>query len=178
MIDIKVGDKVKSKDVIEIFGCSIPEDLIFTVDSLDEYLISLGFFDGSSYIKFKVSRELFYRHFKKYEEPKPEPKIETKVSPDWINWIMDNSEFEVSTIFDKCTLVSCKLPNGFIIVERSACVDPNNYDESIGTEICMRRIRDKVWELEGYMLQDKVHRHKQNGCSDSCCCCEDTEWFK
>jgi len=62
----------------------------------------------------------------------------------------------VSTILGKCTVVTAELPNGFILVEDSACVDPANYNEEIGKEICMQRIRNKVWELEGYKLQSKV----------------------
>lgn len=67
--------------------------------------------------------------------------------------IIDNSEIEVQTILDKCAIVTCQLPNGFIIVESSACVDPANYDENLGAQICMERIVNKVWELEGYVLQ-------------------------
>nr|WP_254786645.1 Gp49 family protein [Cytobacillus oceanisediminis] len=70
--------------------------------------------------------------------------------------IIDNSIVEVQTIFDKCTVVSCQLPNGFIIVESSACVDPANYDVKLGAQICMERITNKIWELEGYRLQDEL----------------------
>lgn len=70
--------------------------------------------------------------------------------------IFVNSKFDVKTIFDKCTVVSCQLPNGFIIVESSACVDPVNYDEKMGYEICRERIINKIWELEGYNLQSKL----------------------
>jgi len=70
--------------------------------------------------------------------------------------IYTNSKFDVKTIFGKCTVVSCQLPNGFIIVESSACVDPANYDEKMGWEICSQRIINKIWELEGYKLQSEV----------------------
>lgn len=70
--------------------------------------------------------------------------------------IMDQSTIEVQTVLGKCTVVTCQLPNGFIIVESSACVDPANYDENLGAEICLKRIENKVWELEGYKLQDSV----------------------
>ncbi|MEK3819679.1 Gp49 family protein [Cytobacillus sp. FSL W8-0315] len=79
-----------------------------------------------------------------------------KVTQEHIQKIMDNSEFEISTAFDKCTVVSCKLPSGFVITESSACVDPANYDIKLGAEICTKRIVDKVWELEGYKLQHSM----------------------
>lgn len=50
-----------------------------------------------------------------------------------------------------------QLPNGFILTESSACVDPANFDEQIGYEICMNRIENKIWEMEGYALQQRVY---------------------
>lgn len=74
-----------------------------------------------------------------------------------IRAIMNESEFEVFTAFGKCTIVICKLPNGFILTESSACVDPVNYDEEMGEQICKERIENKLWELEGYLLQTDVY---------------------
>ncbi|MDH6373523.1 hypothetical protein M2444_005355 [Paenibacillus sp. PastF-3] len=67
--------------------------------------------------------------------------------------IYENSEIKVSKEFGKTTVVSCKLPNGFVIVESSSCVDPINFDAAMGMEICKQRIVNKIWELEGYKLQ-------------------------
>lgn len=60
----------------------------------------------------------------------------------------------------KTTIVSCVLVNGFIITESSACVDPKNYSKEIGTEICMEKIKDKIWFLLGFMLQSGVYGFK------------------
>ena len=38
-------------------------------------------------------------------------------------------------------------------VESSACVDPRNYSEEIGQEACMEKIRDRIWNLLGFLLQ-------------------------
>lgn len=75
--------------------------------------------------------------------------------------ILEASTIEVHTVLGKCTVVTCQLPNGFIIVESSACVDPVNYDEKLGAEICMKRIENKVWELEGYSLQKALFEQHQ-----------------
>lgn len=82
-----------------------------------------------------------------------------KVTQLQIDALMAGTEFEIRTIYDKVTVVVAKLPNGFTIVESSACVDPANYDESIGTEICKGRIENKLWELEGYLLQEQVYKN-------------------
>jgi len=52
------------------------------------------------------------------------------------------------------TLVLCAaLPSGFEVVVSSACVDPANYDEALGRKLAMEKLRDRLWELEGYRLQ-------------------------
>ncbi|MDY3690851.1 MAG: Gp49 family protein [Dysosmobacter sp.] len=64
---------------------------------------------------------------------------------------------EVTTMGDKCTVVRAVLRNGFEIVESSACVSAENYDEKLGADICMKKIKDKVWFLLGFLLQTAVH---------------------
>lgn len=54
---------------------------------------------------------------------------------------------------DKTTVVKATLANGFILVESSSCVDVNNFDMKVGTEICIEKIKDKVWFLLGFLLQ-------------------------
>lgn len=76
-----------------------------------------------------------------------------KVTKDDIDSILDKSDIVVTKMFDRCTVVSCQLPSGFVIVEYSASVDPSDYDESIGREICMGKIIDKIRELESYGMQ-------------------------
>lgn len=79
-----------------------------------------------------------------------------KLTNKHVDEIMNKCVFQAITVFDKCTILACKMPNGFVIVESSGCIDPENYDESIGVGICMERIKDKIFELEGYVLQDFV----------------------
>lgn len=64
---------------------------------------------------------------------------------------------EVSTLGDKVTVVRATLRNGFELVESSACVSPENYDEELGAKICMEKIKDKVWFLLGFLLQTGVN---------------------
>lgn len=59
--------------------------------------------------------------------------------------------------FEKpCTYVTVRMKNGFTLRESTTCVDPANYDEEIGKQICLEKIEDKVWFLLGYALQEKV----------------------
>ena len=55
---------------------------------------------------------------------------------------------------EKTTVVLLQLVNGFEVVGTSACVDPANYDHEVGKKYARERAITKVWELEGYKLQD------------------------
>ena len=62
-------------------------------------------------------------------------------------------EIKISTIGEKTTLVIATLINDFEIIESSSCVDVANYNETLGAEICVERIKNKIWELLGFLLQ-------------------------
>lgn len=64
---------------------------------------------------------------------------------------------ETQTMGDRTTVVRCVLRNGFEVVESSSCVDPKNYSEEMGKDICMGKIKDKIWELLGFLLQTAWH---------------------
>lgn len=79
-----------------------------------------------------------------------------RVTKEHIEQILDDSELEViHRVFDKQCVIVAKLPNGFTLTGTSAVVDPENYDEEIGRKIALRRIKDKIGELEGYLLHNK-----------------------
>ena len=71
------------------------------------------------------------------------------------------SSYEVCTMGNKCTVVRAILRNGFEIVESSACVSEENYDEEMGAQICLSKIKDKVWFLLGFLLQTAIHGVKE-----------------
>lgn len=132
----------------------------------DEGIISFAFGDNFMHMGVMNTAEC-ESHFKKVEEKKASPTI----TGEYIAEIMDNSEFDIRTVFDKCTVVSCKLPNGFVITESSACVSPENYDKNMGVNICMGKIKDKIWELEAYRLQQWLWEETL----EEDCCCEDCD---
>lgn len=88
--------------------------------------------------------------------------MRNSVSKERIKNMLLHSELVVKTVFNKVTVVSCRLPNGFVITESSGAVDPANYDEAVGREICLQKIENKLWELEGYVLSAVIDRR----CSD------------
>ena len=72
------------------------------------------------------------------------------ISESYIDSIMENSEFVVSKHGEKSAVVTMITPYGFEMTEAAACVDPDDYDEKIGFMVAKRRLKDRLWEHEGY----------------------------
>jgi hypothetical protein len=68
--------------------------------------------------------------------------------------MVDNfiKDVKVQTIGEKTTLVIATLINGFEIIESSSCADKANYNEEMGKNICMDKIKDKIWDYLGFLL--------------------------
>lgn len=66
---------------------------------------------------------------------------------------------EMYHIFPGTTLTVCAmtLANGFIVTGESAAASPENFDKSIGRKISRENARNKIWQLEGYLLRQKLH---------------------
>ena len=82
---------------------------------------------------------------------------------------------ETVTMGGKTTVVHAVLKNGFEIVESASCVSAENYDEKLGEEICMERIRNKIWELLAFLLQTAVGGVNGEAAAENCCCDKDCE---
>lgn len=148
---VKIGDEVVLTKEI---GCFEHVNEIGRVDDIiNDNIVSIVYDD---FAQLYISMSEFDKYFEKYEEEE----IFT-LNEEYIDEIIANSQITSSKVFDKCIVVACKLPNGFVIVESSACVDPRNYDEKIGFDICMKRIKDKVWELEAYNLQEDIYLNER-----------------
>jgi len=141
---VKVGDKIVLKKEMGAFK-NIGE--VCEVVAVNDDIISFKF--GNGLHLGCMSEDEFAKYFTlKKDAP--------TVTEEMIEDLLANSEINIETVFDKCTVVYVKLPNGFIITESSACVSPERYSENIGYKICLKKIKDKIWELEGYYLQKKV----------------------
>ncbi|MBU4010107.1 MAG: hypothetical protein KJ882_05015 [Proteobacteria bacterium] len=53
----------------------------------------------------------------------------------------------------KTTLVKSKMLTGFTQYETASCVDPANYDEVVGREIALNRIKNTIWKCLGFVVQ-------------------------
>lgn len=78
------------------------------------------------------------------------------VKEETIKKMLEEADVNVSTVFDNTTVVTVRLKNGFTLTEASGCIDIDNYSKEIGAEICMAKIEDKLWMLEGYALNKQL----------------------
>jgi len=144
----KVGDKV--------IGVHENVGKIFEVEnSVDcpNNVLRLKCIPNGNYLHIYIPELL--TSYEPYEEDddKKDKSDNSIVSSDIVNKIINDSDIIVKTVFGKTTVVACKLPSGFVIVESSSSVSTDNYDEEIGRKICMERIKDKIWEHEAYKYQ-------------------------
>lgn len=149
-ININKGDKVRMVKANKWIPMDVGEE--FSVVEVDYGEIVFVFYDGDVEYTYSISENVFNEYFEKVED-----EVFYEINDedfDYIAEILSESKFNVASVFGKCTIVACRLPNGFVIVESSSCVDPDDYDEEIGIENCMNRIKNKVIELEAYIRQD------------------------
>ena len=60
---------------------------------------------------------------------------------------------DTMTLGNKTTVVRATLQNGYEVIESSGCVDDENYDISIGEAACLKKVKTRVWEYLGFLLQ-------------------------
>ena len=84
-----------------------------------------------------------------------------KVTQEQIESLISNAESQEHVFWDKELVISYKLKNGFTVLGRGVCVDPKNFDIEIGRKVAKEQAMNKLWELEGYLLQNKLFENNQ-----------------
>ena len=59
---------------------------------------------------------------------------------------------------DLLTFCVIVLKNGFTVTGESACASPENFNAKIGQKVAYGNAREKIWELEGYLLKEKLYQ--------------------
>lgn len=57
----------------------------------------------------------------------------------------------------KVMVCELTLRNGFTVRGEAATVSKENFNEEIGKKVSRENARNKVWELEGYLLQQRLY---------------------
>lgn len=59
-----------------------------------------------------------------------------------------------NTLLTVCCLT---LQNGYNVTGESACASPENFNQEIGEKVAFDNARQKIWQLEGYLLKQKLY---------------------
>ena len=82
--------------------------------------------------------------------------MDTRITEDYVDRMIETAEVQAVKMGKKTTVVHVTLRNGFEIVESAACVDPANYDHEVGTKLALERVKNRIYLLEGYVLQSSL----------------------
>ncbi len=79
-----------------------------------------------------------------------------RLSPDDIDAAIVGETF---TVLPSGKVMVCELTlrNGFTVRGEAAVVSRENFNNEIGQQVSRRNARNKVWELEGYLLQQALY---------------------
>jgi len=80
-----------------------------------------------------------------------------RLTPDLIDATIQREHYHT---FKGTTLTVCvlELINGFTVTGESAAVSLENFNEEIGRKIARENAREKIWQLEGYLLREKLYQ--------------------
>ena len=78
-----------------------------------------------------------------------------RITPDHIEKTIKAGSYHV---FPGSTVTVCclTLANGFTVIGESACADPSNFNEELGRKIAYDNAKNKIWQLEGYLLRQRL----------------------
>jgi hypothetical protein len=87
-------------------------------------------------------------------------KTAPRLTPESIDNTIADEQYHV---FEGTTLTVCvlHLRNGYTVTGESAAVSKDNFDDEIGRKIARENARNKIWQLEGYLLRDKLYKREQ-----------------
>jgi len=80
-----------------------------------------------------------------------------RLTPDHIDSVIVGETY--TNLPDGRTVIcQLTLKNGFTVDGKSACVSKENFNQEIGNKISRENARENVWQLEGYLLKEKLFK--------------------
>lgn len=85
-----------------------------------------------------------------------------RLTPESIDKVIVEETF---TVLPSGKVMVCELTlrNGFTVRGEAATVSKENFNHEIGQRISRENARSKVWEVEGYLLQQQLFEGAVNG---------------
>ena len=81
--------------------------------------------------------------------------VAQRLRPEDIDAVIVNEQYH---LFEGTALTVCclTLRNGFCVIGDSAPVSPANFNAEIGRQVARSEARNKIWQLEGYLLKQRM----------------------
>lgn len=84
-----------------------------------------------------------------------------RLTPELIDSIIVGETYTV--LPSKRTMVcELTLKNGFTVRGESSCVSIENFNQELGEKISKADARDKLWQLEGYLLKQSLYLNNKD----------------
>ena len=80
-----------------------------------------------------------------------------RITPEYIDSLIVDQSFTILPS-GKTGITELILKNGFSVRGETSVVSKENFDIELGKKISFAKARDKIWELEGYLLQEKLYQ--------------------
>jgi hypothetical protein len=72
-----------------------------------------------------------------------------------IHEVIAKSEYTILSDY-RTTICQLTLENGFTVIGKSACADVRTFNKAEGEKYAFEDAVNKVWELEGYLLKQRL----------------------
>ena len=82
-----------------------------------------------------------------------------KVTQETVDGLIKEISYLVTSSL-KQTFCIITMTNGFEIYGKAGIVDATNYNKTTGEIIALAKAKDKIWEIAGYLLQEKLYKNK------------------
>ena len=73
-----------------------------------------------------------------------------------VGTVMSESNVPYFPSLDLLTICVITTQNGFTVTGESACANPENFDQELGSKIALDNAKQKLWPLMGYALKERL----------------------
>lgn len=75
--------------------------------------------------------------------------------------LVAKSSVEYAVFGNKLTVAVITLPSNFKVTGEASCVDASNFDKERGEKYALENAVEKLWELEGYLLAERLYHRAE-----------------
>lgn len=87
--------------------------------------------------------------------------LPNKVTKEDLEHLVAKSSVEYAVFGNKLTVAVITLPSNFKVTGEASCVDASNFDKELGEKYALENAVEKLWELEGYLLAERLYHRAE-----------------